>query len=131
MSQAHLTDADYQLVALVAEREGWQNLSQPPLEPPMPRGLAEQMAVARFCAALPPKRRFTLQRPEPWSVNPRTARIVMVAVCLIALVVCWLVSPERTALGLVGAGVFCLWALKRRRTAGPTAGMPRRTSWSR
>ena len=39
----------------------------------------------------------------------------MVAISLSVVGVCWWVSPTRTAIGLIGAGLFSLIALRRSR----------------
>lgn len=108
MPRPQLTEAQYRLVAAVAEREGWTDLSEPPLTGG-PRSLDEQDAVMRFVSALP-----TAPAPAARGWNDRHARIAMCAVGAVGLVVCWVVSPERTAAALLMVGVFCLFALRRR-----------------
>jgi len=114
-----LTDEEYALVAAVAEREAWDDLSRPPAIPAAPRTLAEQAAVLRFAACLPAPPRRT-------GMDPRHARLLMLALGALGLLACWLVSPERTAVGLLVVGVFCLAGLRRRRRGGRTALRPRR-----
>jgi hypothetical protein len=46
------------------------------------------------------------------------ARLAIVAMAVAVLGVCWWVSPTRTAIGLVGAGLFSLIALRRSRRRG-------------
>ncbi len=61
--------------------------------------------------------RFADAIPSP--VNERAKRIrirvAMVAGALVVLGACWWVSPSRTAIGLIGAGLFSLVALRRSR----------------
>lgn len=107
----HLTDEELGLVAVVACREGWTDLASPP-ERNGPRTLAEESAVARFAAAVPEARRPGRRRPALW------ARLGMLALAAGVLGACWWVSPTRTAIGLIGAGLFCLVALRRARRRG-------------
>ncbi len=116
MTHGNLTDEEYHLVAAVAAREGWADLSRPVTTGGGPRSLAEQAAVLRYAAAVPRPRMAT-----GW--DPRWARAVMLAIGAVGLLACWLVSPERTALGLVVVGLFCLVGLRRR---GRAAAMPAR-----
>lgn len=118
MAHLNLTDDEYRLVATVAEREGWVDLAKPVVDAARPRTIAEQQAVLRFAAAIPGPR-----LSSGW--NPRWARGVMLAIGAVGLLVCWLISPERTALGLLFVGVFCLIGLRRRGRA-PGAGASRR-----
>jgi hypothetical protein len=123
MAQAQLTEEQYRLVAAVAEREGWTDLAAPALEGG-PRTLAEQEAVLRFTRALP------AARARSRAVRERNAKLVMAAVGAAGLLVCWMVSPERTAAALLMVGVFCLVALRRRgRRAAGTRRNVRRLSW--
>lgn len=123
MAPAQLTEAQYRLVAAVAEREGWTDLERPPLSGG-PRTLAEQDAVMRFAAALPAPE--AARRPDV----ERIARIAMFALGAVGLVVCWIVSPERTAVALLMVGVFCLFALRRRgRRGARRAPARRRVGW--
>lgn len=127
MARPQLTEAQYRLVAAVAEREGWGDLEDPPLSGG-PRSLAEQAAVMRFRSALP------AAAAAPRRDTERIARIVMFALGGVGLIACWLVSPERTAAALLMVGVFCLFALRRRgrRSTGRVPGrMParRRLGW--
>lgn len=117
VSPGEITDAEYVLVAAVAAREGWDDLAAPPADPVLPRTVAEQAAVLRFAAALPPA-------PTSRGWNPAHARALMVVLVAAGLVACWLVSPERTALGLLFAGLFCLVALRRRARRGGAVPMP-------
>lgn len=107
---AQLTETEYLTVAGVAEREQWPDLSDPPLAGASPRSFAEQAAIARFIAAMGDAR-----APRRRELDPRLVRAVMVAALVIGLGACWVVSPGRTALGLIVSGVFCLWALRRQR----------------
>lgn len=125
-----LTDAELSLVAGVARREGWAD----PLTPPAahgPRTLDEMRAVARFEAALRAR-----SGPSPRPARDiraligglsaaAKARLAMVAIALVVLGICWWISPARTALGLLGAGVVCLIAMRRgpRRAGGTVPGM--------
>lgn len=123
MAQAQLTEAQYRLVAAVAEREGWADLEDPPLSGG-PRTLAEQAAVMRFASALAPG------APAPRRDTERIARIVMFTLGGAGLLACWLVSPERTAAALLIVGVFCLFALRRRgRRGAHRAPARRRVGW--
>ncbi len=116
MTAAALTDAELALVAGVATREGWTDLAAPPVEHP-PRTLAEELAVDRFRAAVPRERRGG-------RTSALRARLVVAALAVAVLGACWWVSPTRTAIGLFGAGLFCLVALRRRNK-------PRRQSLAR
>lgn len=121
MARVNLTDEEYRLVAAVAAREGWDDLSRPRTETRSPRTLAEQAAVMRFAAAVPP--------PRPArGMDPRVARILMLVLGAAGLLACWIVSPERTALGLAVVGVFCLVGLRRRGrgAGGAVPGLGRR-----
>ena len=120
MPRTQLTEAQYHLVAAVAEREGWADLSDPPLTGG-PRSLDEQDAVMRFVGALP-----SAPAPTPRGWNERHARILMCAVGAVGLVVCWIVSPERTAAALLMVGVFCLFAVRRRGRRSSAARVPAR-----
>lgn len=111
------TDEELTLVADVAVREGWQDLSDPPASHGA-RTLAEQLAIARFEASVP--RRGRSQR----ALRLR-ARLSIAALTLGVLGACWWVSPARTAIGLVGAGIFSLVAMRRSRRT------QRRTPFSR
>ncbi len=113
-----ITDAELAVVATVAAREAWADLSSPPSEH-APRSISEQRAVARFAAAVP-------RRRSPRSARIR-ARASIVALSVVVLGVCWWVSPTRTAIGLIGAGLFSLVALRRsRRRAAPSGPVRRR-----
>lgn len=114
MASRPLTDAQLALVAGVAEREGWRDLNSPPVVSDGPRSVAEQMAVSQFASALPGAR-----RSAP-ALDPRMARIIMIVAGLVGLGACWWISPGRTALGLLFAGVFSLWSLRRRRRGAGT-----------
>jgi|GEM_PF-5776287 len=111
-----LTEQEYALVAAVAAREAWTDLSRPPTVSASPRTLAEQAAVVRFAASLP--------APAPRGLDPRRARVLMLVLGAVGLAACWFVSPERTALGLLVVGLFCLAGLRRRRRAASPA-LPR------
>jgi hypothetical protein len=101
------TDDELALVADVAVREGWTDLSKPP-ETHGVRSLAEQLAIARFEASVPRKAR------SERALRLR-ARLAIAALTIGVLGVCWWVSPARTAIGLVGAGLFSLIAMRRSR----------------
>ncbi len=123
MARTQLTEDQYRLVAAVAEREGWTDLAAPALEGG-PRTVGEQEAVLRFSQALP-------AQPAPSRrARERNARLVMAGVGAVGLLVCWMVSPERTAAALLMVGVFCLVAMRRRGRRG-TAGRrtARRLTW--
>lgn len=107
---ANLTDEEYLIVAAVAAREQWPDLGNPPLTGATPRSLPEQAAIGRFISAMGEAR-----APRRRELDPRIVRAIMVAALVIGLGACWIVSPGRTALGLIVAGVFCLWALRRQR----------------
>lgn len=108
MTPSTPTDAELGTVARVAVREGWTDLTTPPREHP-PRSLDEHAAVARFTAAA---RARTRRRRLSSGVR---LRLALLAVAVVVLGACWYVSPARTALGLIGAGVFCLISLRRSR----------------
>ena len=101
------TDEELALVADVAVREGWADLSRPP-EAHGARTLAEQQAIARFEASVP-------RRGRDERVLRLRARLSIAALSVGVLGACWWVSPARTAIGLVGAGVFSLVAMRRSR----------------
>ena len=104
-----LTDDELTLVGDVAVREGWTDLASPPRAHGV-RSLAEERAVARFQASVPRRRNARMARVR--------ARLAIVAMAVAVLGVCWWVSPTRTAIGLVGAGLFSLIALRRSRRRG-------------
>ena len=115
MPASTLSDTDLAAVARVAGREAWTDLSSPP-ESHGPRSIDEELAVSRFRAAVPVvrSRRATAIR----------ARIAIAVLTVGVLGACWWVSPTRTAIGLFGAGIFSLIALRRRgrgRARGPRA----------
>lgn len=101
-----ISDDELAIVAVVAAREAWVDLASPP-EDHGPRTLAEERAVARFAGAVP--------RPKDPRVTRIRARIAIVALSVVVLGACWVVSPTRTAIGLLGAGLFSLIALRRQR----------------
>ena len=103
-----ISDDELRTVAVVAGREGWSDLASPP-ESHGPRSLDEELAVARFTAASAPRR-----APRGRWMTPLKARLIVAGTVVGVLGACWLVSPTRTAIGLVGAGIFSLIALKRR-----------------
>jgi len=119
MATTPITDAELELVARVAGREAWADLATPPDEHP-PRTIAEQLAVARFGSAVP-------RRRDPRVMRIR-ARIAIVALSVVVLGACWFVSPTRTAIGLFGAGIFSLIALRRARRRETAARPPARRS---
>jgi hypothetical protein len=103
-----MTDEELVLVARVAARERWPDLERPPVaHAGHPRSLLEAAAVERFAAeaaAGAPRRRQGLR-----------LRLGVAVVTAAVLGVCWWVSPARTAIALIGAGLFCLIALRRGR----------------
>ncbi len=110
MTRSALSDAELAIVARVAGREAWTDLSAPP-EIHGPRTIQEELAIARFRDAVPARRsrRATQMR----------ARLSIAALAVVVLGACWFVSPTRTAIGLFGAGLFSLVAFRRRgRPAG-------------
>jgi hypothetical protein len=122
-----ITDAELAVVARVAGREGWSDLSAPP-EEHGPRSLEEGRAVARFAAAVPGARGPRGRSARATRVRARLALVVLTVGVLGA---CWWVSPTRTAIGLIGAGLFSLIALRRttrRAEDGPRP--PRRSPFS-
>lgn len=118
MARAHLTDEEYRLVAGVAAREHWDDITRPQTTSRFPRTLAEQQAVMTFVDAMP------APPPAPRGMSPRTARIVMLVIGVVGLVACWIYSPERTALGLIVVGVFSLVGVARRRRGAGAAAVP-------
>jgi hypothetical protein len=103
---------DLLIVARVAEREGWDDLDAPPVTHP-PRTLQEQAAIARWDAGRRPSPRASVARVG----RVAKVRLARVVVALGVLGACWWVSPPRTALGLIGAGIVCLIAVRRRSRA--------------
>ena len=92
----------------VAGREGWTDLSAPPEDHGSAdprRGASPSPASARP-SRCPSGRSRPSARPRP----PRRSSALTVGV----LGACWWVSPTRTAIGLIGAGLFSLVALRRR-----------------
>lgn len=127
MTTQQITDQQLALVGDVARREGWRDLGDPPLAGG-PRTLSEQLAIASYIDTVMP-----VTAKDPIRAR-RRARIAMVVLGLIGLLVCWMVSPERTAIGLVVAGVFCLLSFRKGRRRGSRARhMPRNglTRWAR
>ena len=102
MSAPTISDDHLATVATVARRERWVDLTSPP-DRHGPRSVAAAVAVARFVDAADQRRRRVKDR----SRNARIAVVVLVAVVLGA---CWLVSPERTALALLAAGLIAFVA---------------------
>jgi hypothetical protein len=117
-----ISDAELALVARVAGREGWGDLSAPP-ETHGPRTLDEGRAVARFTAAIPGARASRFRGPRATRIR---ARVAIVALTVGVLGACWFVSPTRTAIGLFGAGLFSLVALRRTRRRAGEPPRPRR-----
>lgn len=108
-----ITDGELATVARVAAREAWTDLASPP-EGHGPRTLDEELSVARFAAA-------AASRPvarRGW-MTPLRARLMVAAMTAAVLGGCWIVSPTRTAIGLIGAGLFSLIALRRRGRRAP------------
>jgi hypothetical protein len=54
------------------------------------------------------------------------ARLAIAVLSVVVLGGCWLVSPTRTAIGLIGAGIFSLIALRRSRRRPAAAARPAR-----
>lgn len=106
MPPTPISDAELALVACVAGRERWSDLSSPPDVHP-PRTIEEELAVARFAAAVP-------RRRDPRSARVK-ARLAMAAVAVAVLGACWWVSPTRTALALIVAGLVSAVAMRRSR----------------
>lgn len=121
-----ITDDELALVARVAGREGWGDLSAPP-EAHGPRTLDEGRAVARFTAAIPGSRASRVRSPRAARIR---ARVAIVALTVGVLGACWFVSPTRTAIGLFGAGLFSLVALRRTRRRAGEPPRPRRRPFS-
>ena len=82
------------------------------------RTLAEQLAIARFEASVP-------RRPRSERALRLRARLAIAALTIGVLGACWWVSPARTAIGLVGAGVFSLVAMRRSRRRTGRGARPR------
>jgi hypothetical protein len=105
-------------VARVAAREGWEDLARPPVaHGGHPRSLGEAAAVERFAV------HATADAPGPRRRPGLRLRLGVAATTVGVLGACWWVSPARTAIALIGAGLFCLIALRRgrRRTRRPGA----------
>lgn len=102
MSTPTLSDRDLATVAAVAQRERWVNLAAPP-EGHSPRTVGEAEAIAHFLSAAERRNRRGRDRA-------RNARIAVVVIVAVVLGLCWYVSPERTALGLLAAGFIALVA---------------------
>lgn len=125
MARTDITEEQFAIVAAVAEREGWDDLETPPVWGASARTLAEQQAVAAYHQALGRTRR------RAKGMDPRIARVIVVLACVIGLVACWMVSPGRTAVGLLVAGAFCLWSLRRTRARQQYPGQAARSPRSR
>ena len=110
MAVPALTDEEITTVAAVAQREGWTDLAAPP-EQHSPRSLTEEGAVARFIAAAHDRR--PKGKPSPWRI-----RLGVVAVGLVVVGICWWISPERTAIALLAAGIISLVALRMKGRKG-------------
>lgn len=106
MATHKISDDELLIVARIAQREGWSDLGRPPSDH-APRSIEEELAVGRFAEAIP--------RPVRERATRIRARLAMVAIAVVVLGVCWWVSPSRTAIGLIGAGLFSLVALRRSR----------------
>ncbi len=119
MPAVPLSDSELAVVAAVAGREGWADLASPPQDH-APRSLDEERAVARFQAAVPKVR-------DERAIRIR-ARLAIAVLTVVVLGGCWLVSPTRTAIGLIGAGIFSLIALRRSQRRAAAGPRPRR--WS-
>jgi hypothetical protein len=112
-----ISDADLEIVAAVARREGWRDLGAPPARH-APRSLDEERAVARFGEAA------AARAPRSARAGRIRARLAIVALTLLVLGGCWYVSPTRTAIGLLGAGLFSLVSLRRGRRRRGLAARP-------
>jgi Flp pilus assembly protein TadB len=118
----HIADADLVLVAQVAEREGWDDIENPPAEHSgAPRTLDETGAVVRFVDHL------AANDPRARRRSALRLRLGVAAASVAVLGVCWWVSPTRTAIALIGGGLFCLVALRR----GRRTHKPRRAAFGR
>jgi len=106
MATQKISDDELLIVARIAQREGWRDLGQPPSQHG-PRSIGEELAVGRFLEAVPRRSSERTRRIR--------ARVGIVAISLSVVGVCWWVSPTRTAIGLIGAGLFSLIALRRSR----------------
>lgn len=111
------TDDELALVADVAVREGWADLSAPPASHGA-RSLQEQRAIARFEASVP-------RAPRSQRALRLRARLAIAALTIGVLGACWWVSPARTAIGLIGAGIFSLVAMRRSRRKQARAALHR------
>ena len=100
------SDSDLLLVAQVARREGWRDLASPPGTHSGARTLGEAAAIARYAAAA--RARAVAKR----SARLRM-RILLILLAVVVLGAAWYLSPERTALGLLGGGIFCFFTLRR------------------
>jgi hypothetical protein len=110
-----VSDEELLLVAEVARREGWEDLARPPAAHAAPRSLQEAAAVARFAALAADRAPRSRAGPDG------RARLALALAAAAVVGACWWVSPARTAIALLGAGLICLIALRRRRRAGPPA----------
>ena len=106
MAATKISDDELLIVARIAQREGWADLATPPSDHG-PRTLEEEWAVGRYADAVPKGASERVRRIR--------IRIAMIAAALVVLGACWWVSPSRTAIGLIGAGLFSLVALRRSR----------------
>lgn len=106
MVATQISDDELLIVARIAQREGWSDLGRPPSHH-APRSLEEELAVLRYADAVP--------KPGNERAKRIRIRVAMVVVALLVLGACWWVSPSRTAIGLIGAGLFSLIALRRSR----------------
>lgn len=109
------SDAELEIVARVAGREAWVNLTAPP-ESHAPRTIAEALAVARFGGAAA-RRRSRRGR----GLTRLQARLALGALTVLVLGACWLISPTRTAIGIFGGALFCLIAFRRRTASARSA----------
>ncbi|MEQ9335795.1 MAG: hypothetical protein RJQ03_01235, partial [Miltoncostaeaceae bacterium] len=96
------------LAAAVAAREGWDPDGPAP-DRHGPRTLDEERAVALMHAGA----QVAAGRPRVHD-PARRARLITVGLIVLVLGVCWWISPERTALALIVAGLMCLVAMRRR-----------------
>ena len=91
----------------MAGREAWTDLSAPPRGPRL-RGRSQEELRRR---PLRRGRAVPARRGRPSALR---GRLAVAALTVGVLGACWWVSPTRTAIGLFGAGLFSLVALRRR-----------------
>lgn len=121
-----IDDPTRALAHVVAAREGWDPEGPAPEDHP-PRTLAEERAVALLGAAGGTPE----ASPRRGRLDPAVrARLITVGLILLVLGVCWWISPERTALALIVAGLMCLVAMRgRARRSSPRAARGGAPGW--